>query len=127
MVYQSVGIDGTTTDSGQDTASASNPTGGGKSLTLPEYYKTATNPSKRDTILIIGSYLEEDGYQKEFTKAEIEQRAKGAKISLGANVSRDIREQIKDSHMAKVGERDGKDTYHLTISGEEYVEEELLE
>jgi hypothetical protein len=118
---------GTAPDSGQDTASASTQTGSGKSLTLPEYYKTAANPSKRDAILIIGSYLEKYEQQEDFTKGEIEQRAKDAKISLGANVSRDIREQIGDSHMAKVDERDGKDTYHLTISGEEYVEAELLE
>jgi len=98
-----------------------------KSRSLTEYYKQANNPTKRDAALIVGWYLEYHEEQSNFTKPEIEERAQDAKIGLGANVSRDLSEQVGNSHLEKVDERDGQDAYHLTLTGEEYVEKELLE
>ena len=109
--------------------SESNATGSriGKSRSLTEYYKQANNPTKRDAALIVGWYLEYHEEQSDFTKPEVEERAQDAKISLGANVSRDLSEQVSNSHLEKVDERDGQDAYHLTLTGEEYIEGELLE
>lgn len=114
-----------TSNGGQTTASASNQIDTRKSLTLPEYFSTTDDPLKRDIILIIGYYLENYEGEEYFTKAEIQQRAEDAKIQLGANIPRDISDQIKSGYMAKADKKDGKDAYHLTRSGEEYVEEEL--
>ncbi|MCJ0618160.1 hypothetical protein JZX76_01040 [Haloarcula hispanica] len=98
----------------------------GKSKSLQEFYKLANDPTKRDSALIVGWYLEYHEGQDNFTKPEVEERATDAKISLGANVSRDLSNQVKDSYLEKVDERDGQDAYHLTLTGEEYVESELL-
>lgn len=108
-------------------ASSANSASSGKSRSLPEFYKTADDPTKRDSALIVGWYLEYHEDQDDFTKPEVEDRAQDAKISLGANVSRDLSDQVKDSNLEKVDERDGQDAYHLTLTGEEYVEGELLE
>lgn len=113
------------TDSETTTSSAS--TSSGKSRSLTEYYKTADDPTKRDSALIVGWYLEYHENQDDFTRPEVEERAKDAKIGLGANVSRDLSNQVKDGHLEKVDERDGQDAYHLTLTGEEYVQGDLLE
>jgi len=114
-------------NSSQNPTSDSTQTMAGKSRTLTEYYREADNPTKRDTALIVGWYLECKEGQDDFTKPEVEQRATDAKITLGANVSRDLSKQVKDGYLAKVDERGGKDAYHLTLSGEDYIEDELLE
>ena len=98
-----------------------------KSRSLVEFYKTAENPTKRDSALIVGWYLEYHEDQDDFIKPEVEERAQDAKISLGANVSRDLSNQVNNGHLEKVDERDGQDAYHLTLTGEGYVEENLLE
>jgi len=98
-----------------------------KSRSLTEFYKTAENPTKRDSALIVGWYVAYHDGQDHFTKPDVDERAQDAKISLGANVSRDLSNQVSDGNLAKVDERDGQDAYHLTLTGEEYVEEHLLE
>lgn len=110
----------------QSNHSGSSPSSKGKSKSLTEYYRMADNPTKQDSALIVGWYLEYHENESDFTKPEIEERAKDAKVSLGANVSRDLSSQVKNSHLEKVDERDGQDAYHLTLTGEEYVENELL-
>jgi len=116
-----------------DSPTAQNPdpstasSGAGKSRSLTEYYKQADGPTKQDSALIVGWYLEYHEDQSDFTRPEIEERAQDAKISLGANVSRDLSNQVGNSHLEKVDERDGQDAYHLTLTGEDYVEGELLE
>lgn len=109
-----------------DGSSDSTASTSGKSRSLTEFYKQVDNPTKRDTALIVGWYLEYQEEQSDFTKPEIEARAQDAKISLGANVSRDLSKQVEESHLAKVDERDGQDAYHLTLTGEEYIKNEVL-
>lgn len=99
----------------------------GKTRSLTEYYREAENPTKKDAALIVGWYLEYKEDKSDFTSSEIKERAQDAKISLGANVSRDLSSQVENGYIEKVEEREGKDAFHLTITGEEYVEEELLE
>jgi hypothetical protein len=110
----------------QETDANTSSLSSGKSRSLSEYYKNVDNPTKRDSALIVGWYLEYHEGQDDFTRQEVEERAQDAKISLGANVSRDLSNQVQDGHLEKVNERDGKDAYHLTLTGEEYVEGELL-
>jgi len=98
----------------------------GKSRSLAEYYKGATDMTKRDAALFVGWYLELHEGEDNFTKPEVEERAKDAKINLGKNVSRDLSNQVGDGHLQKVDERDGKDAYQLTLTGEDYVQDELL-
>ncbi|RDZ33917.1 MULTISPECIES: hypothetical protein [unclassified Haloferax] len=98
----------------------------GKSRSLTEFYRSADNPTKKDAALIVGWYLEYHENKSDFTSSEIKEMAQDAKISLGANVSRDLSKQIESSHIEKVDERDGKDAYHLTITGERYVQDNLL-
>lgn len=98
----------------------------GKSRSLTEFYKGADDPTKKDAALIVGWYLEYHEDKPDFTSSEIKETAQDAKISLGANVSRDLSKQVESSHIEKVDEREGKDAYHLTITGEEYVQDDLL-
>jgi len=97
-----------------------------KTRSLAEYYRKADNLTKRDTALVVGWYLEYHEDQEDFTKAEVEQRAQDAKIRLGANVSRDLSNQVREGHLHKVGKRNGKDALQLTLTGEDYVEDQLL-
>jgi|GEM_PF-2221728 len=93
--------------------------------TLPEYYKMTDSPTKKDRALLVGWFLTQQG-DGEFTKVEVEQEAKDARIELGSNVSRDLRYQVGDGHISKVDESDGSPVYQMTRTGDEYVEEELL-
>lgn len=97
-----------------------------KSRSLQEYFVQASDATKRDAALIVGWYLEYQEDQSNFIKSEVENQARDAKVSLGANVSRDLSKQINEGHLMKVDKRDGQDAYHLTLTGEEYVERELL-
>jgi len=101
-------------------------TSSAKSRSLTEFYRTVDTPTKQDSALIVGWYLEYHQEQDNFTKSEIEEKAKDAKISLGANLSRDISNQVEDGHIERVSERDGQGAFHLTLSGEDYVTDELL-
>jgi hypothetical protein len=98
-----------------------------KSRTLAEYYKNTDGLSKKDTALLTGWYLEKHEGQDDFTRPEVQDEAQSAKLKLGANVARDLGRQVKDGNLAEVDERDGNTAYHLTITGEDYVDEELLE
>ena len=98
-----------------------------KSKSLAEYYKLADNLIKKDAALVVGWYLEYHEDVQNFTPSEVEGRAKDAKINLGANVSRDLSSQVKEGRLHKDAERSGSDAYQLTITGEEYVKDELLE
>ncbi|UIP00405.1 hypothetical protein Hbl1158_03305 [Halobaculum sp. CBA1158] len=117
----------------QDTGGKSkNETGGStasrtKTRSLTEFYKESDNPTKQERALIVGWYLEYHEDLDDFTSTEVEERAQDAKIGLGANVSRDLSNQAGNGRLEKVDEREGKDAYHLTLTGEEYVQEELLE
>ncbi|MEZ3143861.1 hypothetical protein [Halobaculum sp. MBLA0143] len=94
--------------------------------TLPEYYKMTDSPTKKDRALLVGWFLTQQG-DGEFTKPELQQEAKDARIELGSNVSRDLRYQVRDGHISKIDESDGSPVYQMTRTGDEYVEEELLE
>lgn len=97
-----------------------------KSRSLPEYYKKAGDIIKRDRALLVGWYLEYHEDEDDFTSKEVESRAQDAKIGLGKNVSRDLSKQVKEGRLDVVDQRKGSDAYHLTRSGEEYVQEDLL-
>ncbi|MBX0287957.1 hypothetical protein EGH22_16615 [Halomicroarcula sp. F28] len=110
----------------QSSSSESVSSSSGKSRSLTEFYKQADDPMKRDAALLVGWYLEYHDGQSDFTSSEVEDRGTDAKIGLGANVSRDLSKQVSDGNLEKVDERNGQDAYHLTLTGEEYVEEELF-
>lgn len=97
-----------------------------KSRSLTEYYRKADDPTKKDSAFLVGWYLEYHEDQPDFTRPEVEERARDAKISLGKNVGRDLSNHVKEGRLEKVDERDGNDAYHLTITGEEYVDDELI-
>lgn len=97
-----------------------------KSRTLAEFYQIVENISKRDTALLTGWYLENHEGRTTFTKDDVRQKAKSAKLTLGKNVSRDLSNQIADGNLAEDEGQDGEQTYYVTITGEQYVEEELL-
>jgi hypothetical protein len=97
-----------------------------KTRSLTEFYREADDPTKQDSALIVGWYLEyHEGYSN-FTPPEVEEKAQSAKISLGANLSRDLSSQVESGNIEKVDEREGNDAFHIALTGEEYVEEELL-
>lgn len=98
-----------------------------KSRTLPEYYQMTNGITKKDTALLTGWFIETKNGEDDFTKGEIEEEAQSAKLNLGKNVSRDLSYKVEDGHLAEVGERNGNPSFHVTITGEEYVENELLE
>ena len=97
-----------------------------KSRTLSEYYQMSGDMTKKDAAFLTGWYLEIHDGQDDFTRKEIEEKATSAKLTLGANVGRDLGYKVEDGHLGEVDERDGDTTYHVTITGEEYVESELL-
>jgi len=97
-----------------------------KSRTLTEFYQMTDGITKKDTAFLTGWYLEMHEGQDDFTREEIEQKAKSAKLTLGANVGRDLSYKVEDGHLAEVDERDGDPTFHVTLTGEEYAENELL-
>lgn len=98
----------------------------GESRSLPEYYKMAGDLIKRDRALLVGWYLEYHENEDDFTSKEVESRAQNAKIGLGQNVSRDLSKQVQEGRLDVVDQRDGSDAYHLTRSGEEYIDNDLL-
>lgn len=97
-----------------------------KSRSLPEYYKMAGDINKRDRALLVGWYLEYHEDESDFTSKEVRSRAQDAKIGLGQNVSRDLSKQVQEGRLDVVNQRNGSDAYHLTRSGEEYVQKDLL-
>ncbi|RZH67990.1 hypothetical protein [Natrinema altunense] len=97
-----------------------------KSRTLAEFYQMVEDISKRDTALLTGWYLENQEGLSTFTKDDLRQKAKSAKLTLGKNVSRDLSNQIADGNLAEDGDQDGDQAYYVTLTGEEYIEEELL-
>lgn len=113
-----------TTDKSPTSQDTNNPQG--KTRTLAEFYQTTDGLSKKDTALLTGWYLEKHENQDDFTRPEIEEMAQSAKLTLGKNVGRDIGYQVEDGYLAEVDERDGDTAYYVTLTGEEYVENELL-
>jgi len=119
------------TSTNPDGASESGSSGGedsssGKSRSLPEYYNMAGDIIKRDRALLVGWYLEYHEDEDDFTSKEVESRAQDAKIGLGQNVSRDLSTQVQEGRLDVVDQRNSSDAYHLTRSGEEYIENDLL-
>ncbi|QLK26371.1 hypothetical protein HYG81_01760 [Natrinema zhouii] len=112
----------------QDNPTSTRANGGAKqkNRTLTEFYQMTDGITKKDTAFLTGWYLEIQEGRDDFTRKEIEEKAKSAKLTLGANVGRDLNYKVEDGHLAEVGERDGDVTYHVTITGEEYVENELI-
>lgn len=110
-----------------DTATAATPpqASRGKGLTLSEVYTSASTSYKRDAALLVGYFIEQFEGQDDFTKSEIEARAKQAKVELGKNLSRDLSKLINKGYLSEVGERNGESTYYLTRTGESYVEEDF--
>lgn len=98
----------------------------GKRRSLTEYYRMADSPTKSDSALIVGWYIEQQEDVGGFTSSEVAERAEEARIQLGANVSRDLSRQIQSANLMKVSESEGRDVYALTLTGEEYVEDQLL-
>lgn len=97
-----------------------------KSKSLTEFYRMSEGLSKKDTAFLTGWYLEYHEGQDDFTRPEIEETAQSAKLQLGKNVGRDLRRQVKDGHLEEVGEREGHAAYHVTLTGEEFVDDELF-
>lgn len=114
-----------TTDTNESPADPGNSTPE-KSRSLAEYYKMADDLTKKDGALIVGWYLEYHEDEQNFTPPEVEDRAGDAKINIGANVTRDLSDQAKDGLIKKDEDRSGSDAYHLTLTGEQYVKDELL-
>ena len=115
----------TETEQNSQTESATTETAQ-KQRSLGEFYQRVDNPTKQDTTILTGWYSEQYEGLSEFTQAEIENTATGSKLTLGADVPRDIRRLVKKGYMAENDTRDGEATYIVTIDGEEYVENELL-
>lgn len=117
----------TTPDGGSEAANSNQEgSSSGKSRSLPEFYKMAGDLIKRDRALLVGWYLEYHEDAGNFTSKEVESRAQNAKIGLGQNVSRDLSKQVEEGRLDAVDERNGSDAYHLTRSGEEYIDNDLL-
>lgn len=92
---------------------------------LAEIYNECTVPYKRDSILLIGWGLEKIEDYENFNRSEIQEKATSAKIEVGKNIPRDMTTLIEKGYLKELDERDGFKTYHLTRSGENYVENEM--
>lgn len=97
----------------------------GKPLTLSEIGRDINLPYKRDAALLVGWYLEHVEGMEEFTRSDIEEKAKESKVELGANVPRDISTLVERGLLVQIGERESSKTYYTTRTGEGYVLEEL--
>jgi hypothetical protein len=100
---------------------------------LAEYYRKADEEndgiSKADAALLTGWYLLEKEGNDNFIKSEVVDKANSAGLPLGSNPSRDLSNHAAadKAHLQKADDvRDGESMYTLTITGEDYVEEELL-
>lgn len=117
---------GETVEVEQDFQAESTSTPSQKQRSLGELYQRMDDPTKQDTTLLTGWYWEQHENPSDFTQAELENTATGSKLKLGANVPRDVRNLVKKGYMAENDTRDSETTYIVTIDGEEYVENELL-
>jgi len=117
-----------TTSGGSESGSSGGFTPGGsdgKPLTLSEIGREINLPYKRDAALLVGWYIEHVEGMDEFTRSDIQEKAKESKVELGANVPRDISTLVERGLLVQVGERESSKTYYTTRTGEEYVLEEL--
>ena len=106
--------------------SAENPTDSRqKQVALGELYATSDLSYKRDAALLVGWFLESVEGQDDFTKSEIEDRARKAKVEIGKNLSRDLSTLVEKGYLQEVGRRMGEKAYYLTRTGESRIRDEF--
>lgn len=91
--------------------------------TLNEYLANSEASTYQDNALVVGWYLEYAEGQDDFTAPEVEDKAHNDKVQLGAKVKRDLDKNVEKGYLYSPGERDGSDTYWVTDSGEDYLQD----
>jgi hypothetical protein len=121
--------DGSTADSNDETTSDNETSKNIPERTLPEYYNMAggSDLTKKDRALVVGWFLTQYEDMDNFSSNDVEQKANEAQIGLGSNVSRDLGRHVGDGHMVETNKSESPSTYQPTITGREYVQEELLQ
>jgi hypothetical protein len=94
---------------------------GGKPLN--EYLANSEASTKQDNALVTGWYLESVAGQDDFTPSEVKDQGDSSKVPLGVKLTRDMDNNVKKGYLHSPGQRDGEDTYWVTDTGKEYLEE----
>ncbi len=96
-----------------------------KQVALGELYAATDLSYKRDAALLVGWFLESVEGHEDFTKSEIEDRARKAKVELGQNLPRDLSTLVEKGYLQEVGRRKGEKAYYLTRTGESRIHDEF--
>lgn len=94
-----------------------------KSLSVKEFILSKEPKSDPQRTLTMGYYLEKMKGQEEFTTEEIEEAYRQAKESVSSNTSVSVARNVEKGYiMQGRANRNGKETWTLTNSGEKAVE-----
>lgn len=91
-------------------------------LSATEYIMQKQPADDNQRTLVLASYLETYGRQRDFTADELRQAFKDSRLKLPSNVNDKIGKRVKKGELMAVGERDGKKTWQLTMTGQGVVE-----
>lgn len=95
----------------------------GPSLSVTEYVLKLKPSSDVDRTVVFASFLEEYRNLASFTSDDISNLFMEARIKKPGNVPDKIGKNIGKGLLMPAGEIDGKKTWKLTMTGQEYIEE----
>ena len=94
---------------------------GPRPLSITEYILQKQPVDDNQRTLVLASYLETYGPQSDFTADELRQAFKDSRLKVPLNVNDKIGKRVQKGELMAVGERDGKKTWQLTMTGQAVV------
>ncbi len=90
-------------------------------LSITEYILQKQPIDDNQRTLLLANYLETYGPQQDFTADELRQAFKDSRLKVPSNVNDKIGKRVQKGELMVVGERDGKKTWQLTMTGQAVV------
>lgn len=92
-------------------------------LSVAEYVFSKNPSDDNQRALVLAGYLETHKRQADFTGDELRQAFLDSRLKAPANVSDKVAKLAKKGLVMQVGEREGRKTWRLTMSGVSQLEE----
>ncbi len=94
-----------------------------RSLSITEYVLEKKPSDDNQRTLVLANYLEVYRSQADFTSDELRQVFIDSRLKVPSNISDKIGKCVQKGQIMPVGERDGKKTWCLTMTGQAVVKE----